>query len=186
MSAPGPKVPTRGIRDALASHLVKTVVIYESMFGNTRDIARAVAEGIAEWSDVSITDVDSAPLTVPAEAGLIVAGGPTHGFSMSREATRQDAMSRGAVHASTRGLRDWLGGVTLSGPVSLATFDTHAKQRWVPGSASRAAAKEGRAHGFVPVASVSFYVSDIQGPLLAGELERARHWGRALRSTVSD
>jgi len=163
---------------------VKTVVIYESMFGNTRDIARAAAEGLAEWSDVSITDVDGAGATVPSDAALVVAGGPTHAFSMSRDTTRHDAVSRGAVRATARGLRDWLEGVTLAGPMPLATFDTHAKQRWVPGSASRAAAKEGRAHGFVPVASVSFYVADMQGPLLAGELERARHWGRSLQSKV--
>lgn len=163
---------------------MKTVVIYESMFGNTRDIARATAEGLAEWSDVSITDVDSALLTVPTDVALVVAGGPTHAFSMSRQATRYDAVSRGAVRASSRGLREWLGAVSVTTPVSLATFDTHTKQRWVPGSASRAAAKEGRARGFVPVASRSFYVSDIQGPLVAGELERARHWGRSLQSAV--
>ena len=113
---------------------MKTVVIYESMFGNTRDIARATAEGLAEWSDVSLTDVDSALLTVPTDVALVVAGGPTHAFSMSRQATRYDAVSRGAVRASSRGLREWLGAVSVTTPVSLATFDTHTKQRWVPGS----------------------------------------------------
>ncbi|WP_434969948.1 flavodoxin family protein [Microbacterium sp. bgisy207] len=163
---------------------MKTIVVYESMFGNTRDIARAVAEGLAEWSDVSITDVDGAHNAVPEDAALVVAGGPTHAFSMTREATRQDAVSRGAVAATTRGLRDWLENVTVSRRVPLATFDTHAKQRWIPGSASKAAAKEGRSRGFAPVASISFFVSDVQGPLVAGELERARHWGRSLRSRV--
>ena len=164
---------------------MKTLVIYESMFGNTRDIARATAEGLAEWSDVSITDVDSALLTVPADATLVVAGGPTHAFSMSRETTRHAAVARGAVRGSARGLRDWLAAVSLAAPVPLATCDTHTKQRWVPGSASRAAAKEGRTRGFIPVASRSFYVTDVQGPLVTGELERARHWGRSLYSGVS-
>ena len=88
------------------------------MFGNTRDIARATAEGLAEWSDVSITDVDSALLTVPADATLVVAGGPTHAFSMSRETTRHDAVARGAVRGSARGLRDWLAAVSLAAPRS--------------------------------------------------------------------
>lgn len=154
------------------------------MFGNTRDIARAVAEGLAEWSDVSITDVDDAEQTVLADADLVVAGGPTHAFSMSREATRQDAVARGAVGASTRGLRDWLEKAQVSAPLPLATFDTHAKQRWIPGSASRSAAREGRERGFVPVDVASFYVQDMQGPLVGGELERARHWGRTLRTKL--
>ena len=72
------------------------------MFGNTRDIARATAEGLAEWSDVSITDVDSALLTVPADATLVVAGGPTHAFSMSRETTRHDAVARRHVEQFQR------------------------------------------------------------------------------------
>ncbi|HBU43811.1 MAG TPA: hypothetical protein DEB57_13200, partial [Microbacterium sp.] len=79
----------------------------------------------------------------------------------------------------------WLAAVSLAAPVPLVTFDTHTKQRWVPGSASRAAAKEGRTRGFIPVASRSFYVTDVQGPLVTGELERARHWGRSLYSGVS-
>ncbi|WP_344070553.1 flavodoxin/nitric oxide synthase [Microbacterium sediminicola] len=163
---------------------MKTVVVYESMFGNTRDIARAVAEGLSEWSSVSFADVDGADEHVNADVSLVVAGGPTHAFSMSRSSTRDDALSRGALSATHRGLREWIDDIDLDAPVPLATFDTHVTQKWVPGSASRSAAKEGRRHGFVPVAAESFYVKSTQGPLTPGELDRARTWARGLRAHV--
>lgn len=156
-------------------------MVYESLFGNTRDIARAVAEGLAQWSEPTLASVDETPRLIDAEVALVVAGGPTHAFSMSRTSTRKDAADRGAHVPMASGLRDWIDGATVQAPVPLATFDTHVSQRWVPGSASRSAARHGRDRGFRAVASESFYVRDMQGPLEAGELDRARQWGNALR-----
>jgi hypothetical protein len=68
--------------------------------------------------------------------------------------------------------------------VAVATFDTRVDTvRHLPGSAAKKAAKEVRRHhlGRV-VASESFYVGDTQGPLLDGELARARAWGEELVS----
>ena len=113
-------------------------------------------------------------------------GGPTHAFSMSRPSTRHDAHERGAEPGHEgQGLREWL--ATLpSGDSSrsVATFDTRAEQvRRLPGSAARAAARFVSRHRIARVVAIeSFYVEDSPGPLVDGELERARAWGRALAS----
>ena len=54
---------------------MKALVVYESMFGNTESVARAIAAGLAEGSlEVEVREVtDPAPL--PDGLGLLVAGG---------------------------------------------------------------------------------------------------------------
>ena len=72
---------------------MKALIVYESMFGNTEQIARAVAAGLEESVDVQVAEVTAAPTEPDPDVALIVAGGPTHAFSMSRANTRADAMT---------------------------------------------------------------------------------------------
>jgi Flavodoxin len=106
--------------------MMKALVVYESMFGNTEQIARAVADGLGESVEVQLTDVSDAPLDPDPDLELIVVGGPTHAFSMSRTRTRADAISRGGRKGESEfGLREWLSALP-SGPHTekIATFDT--------------------------------------------------------------
>jgi hypothetical protein len=168
---------------------MKALVVYESMFGNTELVARAIAAGLRETAQVDLVEVTQAPLAPGDDVDLVVAGGPTHAFSMSRMRTRADAISRGATQGSEGfGLREWLAALPSGRHhEKLATFDTRAEQvRRFPGSAARGAARVGKRHGFVAAAeSESFYVLDVDGPLVDGELERATEWGRALAAAMS-
>jgi hypothetical protein len=160
---------------------MSTMVVFESLWGNTRALAEAVAEGMSP--PATVVDVGEAPVPLPGEVDLLVVGGPTHAFSMSRASTRHDAEGKGAPagHAA-RGIREWLGDLPGSDSVDVATFDTRVgKVRHLPGSAAKAAGREVRRHhlGHL-VATESFYVDDMAGPLLDGELERARAWGESL------
>ena len=84
-----------------------SAAIHESMFGNTEQIANAVAAGLGESVDVQVTEVADAPTDPGPDVALIVAGGPTHAFSMSRENTRADAISKGAPEGEREfGLRE--------------------------------------------------------------------------------
>jgi Flavodoxin len=108
---------------------MKALVVYESMFGNTEQIARAVADGLGESVDVQLTEVAEAPADPGPDVALIVAGGPTHAFSMSRENTRADAISKGA-HEGERefGLREWMAALPSGRHTEkMATFDTKIK-----------------------------------------------------------
>ena len=152
-------------------------VVYESMFGNTAEVARAIARGAdastcAEVHEITPSDV--------AGADLLIVGGPTHAFSMSRPSTRHGAVEQGAVPSvEDLGLREWLAGLPDHLDAPVATFDTRAaKVRHLPGSAAKAAAKVLRRRTHV-LDRESFYVDDTTGPLLPGELRRAEAWGRA-------
>jgi flavorubredoxin len=161
---------------------MKALVVYESMFGNTKQVASAIADGMRPWVDVDVVDAADAPAP-GSDITLIVAGGPTHAFSMSRARTRADAIQRGAQRsAGAAGLREWLGAQSSVAHQRIATFDTRlAKSRHFPGSAARAAARLAHRHGHETVASPhTFWVRDTKGPLLVGELDRAREWGREL------
>jgi flavodoxin len=160
---------------------MKVLIVYESMFGNTEEIARAVAAGLRESADVQIHEVSDVPPDPGDAVDLVVAGGPTHAFSMSRPSTRTDAIEQGASHGSTAtGLREWLDGLGKGSHHQLvAAFDTRvAKVRHLPGSAAKSAAKTLRRLGYsAALKPESFYVSDTAGPLLDGELQRAEEWG---------
>jgi hypothetical protein len=157
------------------------------MFGNTETIARAIGEGIEATMHVDVVEVGAAPDTVPAGVTLLVVGGPTHAFSMSWPTTRRDAAQRvTAVVSRDRGIREWLGGLpsTTSG-TEATTFDTRVTTR-VTGSAARAASRRLDRLGYPLVAApVSFRVGDVSGPLVGGELDRAREWGKALGAEVA-
>jgi flavodoxin len=168
---------------------MKTLVVYESMFGNTEGIARAIASGLESHSDVEVHAVQDVPPEAVRTADLIVAGGPTHAFSMSRPSTRADAVKQGAPQRdAATGLREWLAGLRSSPHTALvATFDTRVdKVRHLPGSAARSAFKTVHRLGYRTAAKPhSFYVSDTPGPLLPGEADRARAWGEALGAELT-
>jgi hypothetical protein len=163
---------------------MKAWVVFESMFGNTEQIAQAVAEGLRTSMSVDVTEVIDAPADPPEDVTLIVAGGPTEAFSMSRTTTRADAVRQGGRPGREAfGLREWLNALpSRQSNTRLATFDTRIdKMRHLPGSAAKGAAKAGRRHGFDLVAPPeSFFVRDSAGPLVEGEPDRARAWGSRL------
>ncbi|MFC7363325.1 flavodoxin family protein [Nocardioides astragali] len=160
---------------------MNTLVVYESMWGNTKTVAEAVAAGIG--SDARAVPVTEAPVPVPGGVDLLVVGGPTHAFSLTRPSTRRDAIAKGAPAGPTEpGVREWLAQLEASDHLDVATFDTRVGSvRHLPGSAAKAAGKEVRRHHLGRlVATSSFYVDDMAGPLLPGEVERARLWGEEL------
>lgn len=165
----------------------RAVVVFESMWGNTEKIARAVARGLGESMDVEVDDVASRPAPPDDDVALLVAGGPTHAFSMTRRSTRTDARTRGASQADVEiGLREWLDALPDGRhPQRVATFDTRVGAvRHVPGSAAKGAARKARRHGYPAEDCESFWVGDSAGPLLEGELERAAEWGRRLAAGI--
>ncbi|MFC4529652.1 flavodoxin family protein [Sphaerisporangium dianthi] len=165
------------------------LVVYESMFGNTRQIAKAVAEGLSSIMRVDVVEVGAAPTTVGEDVDLLVVGGPTHAFGMSKPGTRVAAAEQAAepVISQGIGLREWLDSAKVDAPaLTAAAFDTHIRSHLVPGSAARGAEKRLRRLG-VRFASpaTSFYVMGSPGPLMVGEPDRARQWGERLAATFA-
>lgn len=164
---------------------MRALVVYESMFGCTKAIAEAVAEGLAaDGVRVQLVEVGQAPVDLSG-VDLLVVGGPTHAFGMSRPATREDAARQAepASPVSSRiGIREWLEQLPRQErTVRAATFDTRVRPPRVPGSAARAADRRLRSRGLLIVSGAeSFWVTGTKGPLHAGELDRAREWATGL------
>jgi hypothetical protein len=160
------------------------LVVVESSFGNTRAVAEAIADGFDPGWRVGLVDVDGAPSTVDP-IDLLVVGGPTHAFGMSRPETRREASARGGRPVVGMGVREWLDEVELTTGQLVAAFDTRIHHWWLPGSAAHTVLLRLQVRGGVPLARpASFHVTATVGPLEAGELARASAWGGQLGVAV--
>jgi flavodoxin len=73
---------------------VDVIVVYESVFGNTRLIAEGIADGAREADPgvrVTVLGVAGAAPDKVGEAALVIAGGPAHMRGMSKASTRRKA-----------------------------------------------------------------------------------------------
>jgi flavodoxin len=160
---------------------MKALVVYDSQFGNTEKVAEAIAAAIGE----AIKAPRSVETRLAADTGtehlagidLLVVGSPTQRFRPTPPVTD---------------LLKAIPGKGLQG-VKVAAFDTRLTEDQINSIrilgffvnlfgyaaqpiADRLAKKGGELAG--PPAG--FYVGDSEGPLLAGELERAAEWARKL------
>ncbi len=172
---------------------MRVLVIYESMFGNTRDVALAIADGLRTSVAVDVMEVGDAPAAVPPDVAMLVIGAPTHAHGMTTPSSRQDAARRAGERLVSRsiGVREWLGGLRPSGTrVPAAVFDTRIKgPRLLWGSAAASAERLLADAGLRPVgAPQSFLVGGPTGEpfdrIEDGELDRARAWGVELSSSA--
>ena len=153
---------------------MKTLVIYESMYGNTRQIAEAIADTIEDACAVPVRAVDDGELS---RAARVVVGGPTHAFGMSRPSTRTQAEVIAGKQTA----------LTLEPGASgeeVAAFDTRSTRFGLPHAARRINALANRAGGTPVVHPGSFLVTR-KNLLRPGELGRARAWARQLTSVPS-
>jgi hypothetical protein len=169
---------------------MRVVVVYESIFGNTKTIAEAIANGLGEAGEVTLGTVDDLSPEVVGDAGLLVAGGPTHAHGMARPKAHQTiARDRsyakyGPVLAGQESLRGWLERLP-TGQAMAAAFDTRFdKPRWLTGSAATKIAQRLGRKGYTLVGTESFFVQTTGGPLADGERHRAVAWGRQLAANL--
>jgi hypothetical protein len=165
--------------------VMKALVVYESMFGNTHDIASCIADGLRDTCDVSLARFDDVNDEMLAGADVVVVGGPTHAHGLTGRRTRQAAREMAKKEPSLTlerselevGLRDWFKSLGRhDGKVAFA-FDTRASAPgFLTGRASKGIARRLRDHGFHVAATKSFLV-DKHNHLAGGETKRARAWG---------
>lgn len=166
---------------------MKALIIYESIFGNNKAVAEAIADGLAPVWDVTVTEVASAPTEIPDDVLLLIVGGPTHQFGMSRPSSRDIVASNPerSPDASTTGIREWLDRRPKGhqGLMSASFGTGMAKPRFIHyfGSAAKRISKRLKQLQFDVIDSPqTFWVDGLSGPLVDGEAERAREWGESL------
>ena len=64
--------------------MMRALVVFESMFGDTKAVADAVACGLAGEMRVRILEVGEAPVMVDETVDVLVVGGPTHAFGLEQ------------------------------------------------------------------------------------------------------
>lgn len=162
------------------SSMPTALVIVESYYGNTRTIAQAVADGLADAGiEVRLLDADRAPASLPDDLDLLPLGAPTHNRGLPTAATRAKAHDK-QPGGPSRGLREWSETATIPPSVRVLAFDTVVGKNWLNGSAAKAIAKALGGRGRTEIRS--FVVRTGDGPLADGEREAARAWGRGLRA----
>jgi len=151
----------------MAILIMPVIVIYDSAFGNTEQIARAITGGLATSGEVQISRVGDIKPSGLAGAKLVVIGSPTQGGR------------------PTPAMRDFLDGIprdALQG-VRVAVFDTRLSTKLVGVfgyAAGRIAGDLKKKGGNLITPPEGFFVTSSKGPLRDGELERAANWAKKL------
>lgn len=156
---------------------MKSLVIYDSRFGNTQKIAQAIANRLALSGSAYAMHVDEVQPGDLLGINLLVVGSPTQQFS------------------PTASIKRWLNILPpdrLAG-VRAAAFDTRFTKEKIEevkvlpffvkifGFGAEPIAKGLEKKGAkLIVEPEGFYVSDTEGPLLAEELDRAGDWAAGL------
>ena len=147
-----------------------TLVVFDTQFGNTEQVARAIGKGLEDAGLVRIASLAEAKEISLTGIDLLVVGGPTQG------------------HRPRPDLRSWVAEIPAKvfERTVLATFDTRLNwPAFLAGSAAKSLAHVARHHqARLAVPPESFIVTKSEGPLAEGELERASAWGKTLSAKV--
>ena len=147
---------------------MKAFVVYDSAYGNTRTIAEALASGLG--SRAAAVPVDRFDPGSVQPGDLLVVGSPINGWRPTPKITKAlaDLASRG-----------------LAG-VKAAAFDTRLKL-FIHGDAAKKMSGALKDAGASIVAGpMVFYVKGSEGPLRAGEVERAAAWAETLLTALRE
>ena len=141
---------------------MKTLVLFESAYGNTERIAREIAQHLEKIGAVTLLHATEASSAAIDEYDLLVIGSPTQ------------------YRKASPTMSGWLEGLPYKGlsGYAIAVYDTRYRQPiWRSGSAGRRLGKQVRkSGGVVLLEPESYFVSSGAGELLPGEIERVSTW----------
>jgi flavodoxin len=146
---------------------MKTLIVYDSIFGNTEQIAQAIGNALGSQKDVEIVRVSNAKPEQLMELELLIVGSPTYGGR------------------PTPAIQDFLNKVSepaIRG-INVLAFDTRLLTRLVRifGYAADKIADSLKKNGGTLIASPEgFFVKGKEGPLKEGEIERAASWAKII------
>ena len=153
---------------------MKALIIYNSKYGNTRQVAEAIGGSV---QDAKVVPVDEADLVELKAYDLLVVGSPTQAGRPTPAVQKFLAAIPAGSLANT----------------SVATFDTritgkNGLVRFFLGLVGYAAGRIARAlkasGGKLAVPPEGFVVEGKEGPLREGEVERARNWAAQLSGST--
>lgn len=155
---------------------MKAIIVYDSVFGNTEKIAKAIGDSIDSQNNVEVLRIDDMKLEKLEGINLLIVGSPTRAFR------------------PTKAIADFLINIPANyiKGANAAAFDTRVSTTDVNsrmlnglvkifGYAAKPIAEKLQKKGGNLIASPEgFFVKDSQGPLKEGEIERAADWAKSL------
>ncbi len=159
---------------------MKVLIIYDSMFGNTEQVAQVMATTLRSQADVVVHRASDIKLEELSAVDLLIVGSPTQAFQPL---------------PTTKKLLDDLPAHSLHG-VKVAAFDTRIDVKEVGNwfltfmvnifgyAAKPIANRLQQKGGQLVMPPEGFIVNGKEGPLKAGERERAAAWATAVAVTV--
>ncbi|MBN2086323.1 MAG: hypothetical protein JW748_13975 [Anaerolineales bacterium] len=164
---------------------MKAIVVYESIWGNTAAVAKAIAQGIGTGTPALSTAEASAEAV--AGADLLVVGSPVFAFSMPRDMTLKSietnkARYKKAPDLSQPSMSSWLAKLPR-GNGRAAAFET--RIWWSPRGATTDIENGLARAGYKRLAKPQrFIVEGGEGPLRECELDKAKAWGAELAQAM--
>jgi len=161
---------------------MKSMVVYDSLYGNTEQIAQKIASTLGSQEDVGVLRVGEVKLEQLAGLKLLVVGGPTQRLR------------------ATEAIYNFLNRIPKNGlkGVRVAAFDTRLTMSEIEKrpplpffhrifgyAAGRIAPGLKKKGGKLVVRPEGFLVEGMKGPLVQGELERAESWARQISATIA-
>ncbi len=156
---------------------MKALVVYDSLFGNTEQVARAIGSTLGFQTDVELLRVSNVKPEHLSGLELLIVGSPTQRFRPTIATT----------HLLKSIPKDGLKGVKVAAFDTRLTEDEIGKNRilaffvgiygYAAQPISKALLKKG---GELILSPEGFYVEGMEGPLTEGELERAAEWAKRI------
>ena len=153
---------------------MKVLIVYDSVFGNTEQIAQAISDSLGSKENVETLRVNDVKIEKITGLDLLIVGSPTRGFR------------------PTKAITNFLKRISINGlnGIKVAAFDTRFSLSSIESSAIRFIVKTGgyaaksianrlkKNGGNLTVPPEGFLVTGEEGPLKKGELERAADWAK--------
>ncbi len=172
---------------------MKTVIFYESIYGNTFQVANEMAKILRRVGEVTLVATERANADSAQGANLVIVGGPSTVHDVARSPRRPaplEARGTGPTltlerDAESPGISDWFDVVEHVRGVAAAAFDTRLDISQA--STERASTLISRRlcdNGFFEVARPRSFLVDEENRLIAGQLSHATRWVRQILDSV--
>lgn len=154
---------------------MKTLIVYDSVFGNTEKIANAIGDSLSSQGNAEVLKVTDTKLEQLQGINLLIVGSPTRAFKPTK------AIVDFLIQIPSNALKG----------INVAAFDTRVNTTDVNSkvlngfvkifgyAAKPIADKLQKKGGNLIIPPEGFYVKDSEGPLKDGELERAAEWAKS-------
>jgi flavodoxin len=144
---------------------VKILIVYDSQFGNTEKVAKAIAATFGKKDDVKVAKVDTVKPEDMKELDILIVGSPIHAWGPTK-----------AIKSFVKSLKP----EALSG-VRAAAFDTGYPSRMAGSAAPKVEKALSKAGCSIVAPAMKFAVTGNKGPLADGELDKATAWAKEIK-----